>query len=104
MAAVLLLAQILLIARMPFTAERFFCWAPHDVRVDYDVTALHNGAAVPPQTVARRYRLPASDWHALANVFAVIRTAESRVPPGERWRVSVRYRVNLAPVAIWEWP
>jgi hypothetical protein len=103
-AILLLLAQGAFIAAMPFHGERFFCWAPHDVRVEYEVSAVHNGAAVSPRAVQDRYGLPPSDWHALENVFAVIRTAESRVEPGERWQVTVRYRVNLAPVAIWEWP
>lgn len=103
-AILLLLAQAAFIATVPFRGERFFCWAPHDVRVEYEVTATHNGAAVSPLAVQDRYGLPPSDWHALENVFTVIRTAETRLPPAERWRVIVRYRVNLAPVEVWQWP
>ncbi len=102
--ALLLAIQLLFIASIPFTATRFFCWAPHDVRVDFDLSASHHGRPVPLSEIAARYHLPAIEWHALGNIFAVIETAEQRLPEPDRWQVTVRYRRNLAAPRTWQYP
>ena len=103
-AALLLGFQIIFVAGMPFTDERYFCWAPHDVRVDFDVSASHSGRPVALSEIRTRYGLLATEWHALGNIFAVIQTAEQRLPESQRWQVTVRYRRNLADPRTWQYP
>lgn len=102
LALALVLAQAVAVARMPFVAERFFCWAPHDSRADFVVTARHRGEAVSPDAIRIRYRLPAQEWHSITNVQSVIATAESRMAAADRWEVRLAYRVNLGPEQIWK--
>lgn len=103
-AALLLAVQVLFVAGMPFTGRRYFCWAPHDVRVDFEVSASHLGRPVPIRDIGARYQLPAIEWHAAENIFTVIETAEQRLPELERWQVTVRYRRNLSAPRMWQYP
>ena len=102
--ASLLAIQVLFVAAMPLTGTRYFCWAPHDVRVDFEVSATHQGRPLPLPEIRARYQLPAVEWHGLENVFAVIKTAEQRLPESARWQVTVRYRRNLAEPRTWQYP
>ena len=104
LAVCLLGAQLFGIARMPFVEDRFFCWSPHDSRTDFRILAYHNGSQVPEPLVQARYRLPAIEWHNAGNVKQVIRTAELRQPPEQRWQVRVTYRINLGPEQVWHHP
>jgi len=103
-ASLLLAGQLIGIARMPFVDDRYFAWSPHDQRTDFTVEATHQGRPVTPREIHQRYRLLPTEWHATGDVFAVIRTAEARAPGGDRWQVTVRYRVNLAEEQTWTWP
>ncbi len=102
--AIVLALQLLFIARVPFTGQRYFAWAPHDVRVDFEVAASHRGRLVAPHEIVTRYHLPAIEWHALDHIFAVIETAELRLPEPDRWQVTVRFRRNLSPPRTWQYP
>jgi hypothetical protein len=103
LALAIVLAQAGGIVRMFFVEDRFFCWSPHDSRVDFTVTATHRGRAVSQNAIKRRYKLHRVDWHAAGNVFKVIETAEGRRPEGRRWSVRTVYRVNLGPEEVWEY-
>jgi hypothetical protein len=100
----LLAAQLFGVVRMTWAEDRFFSWAPHDMRTDVRIEATHGGLPVTPEAIRSRYAQPATDWHAAANVLAVVRTAESRIPAHQRWRVTVRYRVNLGAERLWVYP
>jgi hypothetical protein len=96
--AVLLIgAQIIGVARMPFIRDRFFAWSPHDQRTDVTITATTNGVPVSKEAIAARYGLPATDWHHAGNVLRTIEVAERRTTPSERWIVRLVRSVNDGP-------
>ena len=100
----LIAAQVIGIARMPFVRDRFFCWSPHDNRTDYSVSAIRrDGSVVAQKEIRERYATPPIEWHATGNLLKVFETAERRKPLSERWKVTVKYRVNLGPEQIWNY-
>ncbi len=100
----LLAAQFVGVLRGPLSRDRFFSWAPHDQRTEFTVTARHGLRLVMSSEIQERYGLPAVEWHHWGNIQAVIRTAESRRPPSERWDVHLRYRVNRGAPRRWCYP
>ena len=102
--ALLLLAQVAGVVRQVFVEDRFFAWSPHDSRNEYAIAAFAGEQPVSPAAIGARYGLLPMDWHAVGNVKTVIRTAEERAEPGERWRVVVRFRRNLGAPFTWTYP
>jgi hypothetical protein len=99
-AVLLIAAQIMGVARMPFVRDRFFAWSPHDQRTDVTITATRNGVPVSQKAIAERYGLPATDWHHAGNVLRTIEVAERRITPSERWIVRLVRSVNDGPDRI----
>lgn len=93
----LIAAQIVGIARMPFVRDRFFAWSPHDQRTDVTIVATWQGVLVSQKDVAQRYGLPSIDWHAAGNVDRIVEIAERRAAPDRRWHVRLRTAVNGRP-------
>jgi hypothetical protein len=102
--AFLLLAQVGGAVRQVFVEDRFFAWSPHDSRNEYRISAFAGEQPVSAAAIEARYGLLAMDWHALGNVKTVIRVAEERAEPGERWRVVVTFRRNLGAPFVWTYP
>jgi hypothetical protein len=93
----LIAAQVVGIARMPFVRDRFFAWSPHDQRTDVSISATWKGARVSPSEIAERYGIPAIDWHGAGNADLIIEIAERRTAPDHRWTVLLRTSVNGRP-------
>jgi hypothetical protein len=94
----LIAAQIIGVARMPFVRDRFFAWSPHDQRTDVTISATLNGTFVSKTEIAERYGIPSIEWHGAGNVDRIIETAERRISPDQRWRVLLRTSINGRPV------
>ena len=94
---VLIVAQIVGVARMMFVRDRFFAWSPHDQRTDVTITATQGGVPVSQADIDARFGIPPIDWHASGNVDRVIEVAERRAAPDRRWRVTLRTSVNGRP-------
>ena len=103
-AVYLLAAQFIGILRGQLVDDRFFAWAPHDQLTRFTVRAQKDGQQISAEQIALRYGLPAEDWHHRGNVQTVIRVAEGRMSPAERWDVQLRFQVNRRAPRDWCFP
>ena len=74
MGILLIAAQIIGVARMPFIRDRFFAWSPHDQRTDVTISATWNGTVVSEVEIGARYGIPSIEWHGAGNVDRIIET------------------------------
>jgi len=54
---VFLSLQVLLVVAARFTDERAFCWAPHDMQTEYELTCVVNGRELEEHEISRRFRI-----------------------------------------------
>lgn len=103
-AVIFLLAQLLGIVAARFMPHRYFAWAPHDVQVEYSITASRDGVSLDSGEIFERYRLRAHGWevHAASHPPDIITRYERA--SDDNVQVELRYRVNGGPLQYWRWP
>ncbi len=101
-----LLAQLGMIARARFVAERFFCWAPFDEQTHYTISVALRGRILTPEEITERYHVLADNWnaHAAANVIMIVHRYETTYGRNEGAEVTVRYSRNGHAEQTWQWP
>jgi hypothetical protein len=102
--AVLLGLQLLWFAWQQTGASRYFCWAPMHEHVWYQVLAERDGARVADEELAERYgrrgafhdarRSEFWELNAAQHVIDSITWREATLPPAQRLRVTLTYRIN----------
>src|SRR6185503_11237543 len=69
-----LIIQLLQIVHARFISERYFCWAPHDMQTEFELTVYVNGQELSPHEIYQRFQMDKKDRNsrAAANVKDII--------------------------------
>lgn len=100
-----LILQLLLIIRARFVPERWFCWAPHDTQVEYELTVFVNGRELGKDEIFARYHRSQQDRDPRSpeNVKDIIRQQGLTYGKNEDIRVVMHYSVNGKAQEPWIW-
>jgi hypothetical protein len=86
--------------------ERYFCWAPNDYIVSYQLQVRIYGRILDREATRIRYRLPS--YHVYQNVVThmedLIRQYETTYGRADHARVVLTYSTNGGPQKEWRWP
>jgi hypothetical protein len=87
-------------------SERYFCWAPNDYIVSYQLHVECGGHILDPEQARARYRFPS--LHIYQNMVThmenVIRQYETTYGRNDHASVILRYSNNGTPPREWLWP
>jgi hypothetical protein len=86
--------------------ERYFCWAPNDYMVSYQLQVQIEGRILDREATRMRYRLPS--YHVYQNMVthieSTIRQYETTYGRNDHAAVLLKYSNNGAPEREWRWP
>jgi hypothetical protein len=86
--------------------ERYFCWAPNDYMVSYDLQVRIDGRKLNSDQARARYRLPAG--HVYQNIVThiedQIRQYETTYGINDHAGITLKYNNNGGPEKEWRWP
>lgn len=105
--SVFLSAQFLsIVYSQSFADTRYFCWAPNDYMVSYNIQVKVNGRELTPEEVRLRYRLPAKGVYQtmVGNLEELLRQYESTYGRNDHAEVILKYSTNGRPQQEWRWP
>jgi hypothetical protein len=107
LAAVFLLAQLAsIIYAQAAGNERYFCWAPNDYMVSYQLEVRLKGRRLDREETRLRYRLPS--YHVYQNIVThmenLIRQYETTYGRNDHAAVVLKYSSNGGPQKEWRWP
>lgn len=104
-ATVFLIAQGLSILYAQLGSSRYFCWAPNDYMVSYDIRVEIQGKRLSPSDVERRYRLPANGVYQniASHLIDNLRQYETTYGRNDRAYVLLTYSTNGTQERSWEW-
>jgi hypothetical protein len=101
----ILAAQVASIAYARCVPEKWFCWAPYDEHVQFQLEVRIDGERLSEEQLRARYRLPAlTERRAFANIVDKLVQAESTYYDGEEAEITLRYRINGRAEEVWTWP
>lgn len=91
-----LLLQVGSIFYARFIPERFFCWAPYDTHVKFEVFVTINGKTLTTEETVARYKYKMKGWEqrSIDNIFSLISHYERTYGKGDDAQVSMTYSVN----------
>jgi hypothetical protein len=97
--------QLALVAQARFIPERYFCWAPHDMQTEFELTVFVNGRELNANEIARRFQINKKDRdaRAVANVKDVIRQHAGTYGKNDESLVIMNYTINGIPQEPWQW-
>jgi hypothetical protein len=103
---VFLLAQLFSIVYVQFGPARYFCWAPNDYMVSYDLRVKINNRILTPQEVERRYRLPQTGVYQniATHLIDHLRQYETTYGRKDHSQVTMTYSTNGRQQEEWTWP
>ena len=98
--------QLLAVAYVRFSPERFFAWAPYDQHSRYTIDVRIDGRRLPADDVAARYGYASQGWEvrAIQNVMSLVRQYEMTYGRSDNATVTIDYVVNGRPRQTWTWP
>lgn len=93
---VFLVLQIGSIIYARFIPERFFCWAPYDTHVKFEVFVTIDGETLNPEDTAARYKYKMKGWEqrSIANIFSLISQYERTYGKTDNAQVLMKYSIN----------
>ncbi|WP_323789237.1 hypothetical protein [Psychroserpens sp.] len=79
-----------------FIPERFFCWAPYDTHVNFEVFVTIDGKTLTPKATEARYRYKMKGWEqrSIDNIFLLISRYESTFGKADNAQVLMVYSIN----------
>jgi hypothetical protein len=108
-AILFLVLQVGSIVYARFTPRRYFCWAPNDYVVEYQLDVDVAGHALPPEQVIARYHLSPSHKglveHPVEHLIDNIEQYETTYGKNDKATVRLRWRHNgHSQLREWRWP
>ncbi|WP_299222858.1 hypothetical protein [uncultured Psychroserpens sp.] len=93
---IFLLLQVGSIVYARYIPERFFCWAPYDSHIKFEVFTTINGKMLTPNEAYHRYRYKTNGWEqrSINNIFSLISQYESTYGKEDNATVIVKYSTN----------
>lgn len=86
--------------------ERYFCWAPNDYMVSYQLQVKIGGRVLDREETRLRYRLPS--YRVYENVVThmedIIRQYETTYGRYDHAEIVLKYSTNGGPQKEWRWP
>ncbi len=91
-----LLLQVGLISYARFIPERFFCWAPYDTHVKFEVFVTIDGKTLTTEETVARYKYKMKGWEqrSIDNIFSLISQYERTYGKEDNAQVIMRYSKN----------
>ncbi|WP_431132501.1 hypothetical protein [Psychroserpens mesophilus] len=91
-----LLLQVGSIAYARFIPERFFCWAPYDSHIKFEVFVTINGKKLTPEETYARYKYKMNGWEqrSIDNIFSLISQYERTYGKDDHAQVLMIYSIN----------
>jgi hypothetical protein len=104
-----LLLQLGSVVYARFTPRRYFCWAPNDYVVEYQIEVKRHGVLLSPQQVRERYLIdPGSGWkveHPAEHLIDSIKQYEITYGRNDHAQVRLSWKYNGHPeLRTWQWP
>lgn len=98
--------QLAMIVNARFIDTKYFCWAPHDSQVQYELTVTINGRELSGEEIQNRYRKAkrGREVRAAGNVKNIIEQYEKTYGRNDRAQVVMKYKVNGIPQRDWVLP
>lgn len=86
--------------------ERYFCWAPNDYMVSYQLQVKINGRVLSREQTRTRYRLPSYKTYQnmVTHLENIVRQYETTYGKDDHAQVSLVYSNNGGPQREWQWP
>jgi hypothetical protein len=108
-AVLFLVLQLGSIVYARFTPRRYFCWAPNDYVVEYQLDVDVNGHALSQEQAWKRYGIAPGRWarfeHPVEHLMDDIGQYETTYGKNENATVRLRWRYNgHAEIREWQWP
>ena len=88
--------QFLSIVYSRFIPERFFCWAPYDEQIFYEVKASNSERFLTKYELEKRYHRNVEGWEqrSIYNLFNIIEQYESTYGKKDSLHIEVKYSKN----------
>ena len=104
-AVTFLVAQLFSIVYAQFGPSRYFCWAPNDYMVSYDISVEIAGRKLSPDDVKLRYRLPATGVYQniASHLIDNLRQYETTYGRNDHAKVLLSYSTNGTQQKEWVW-
>lgn len=87
------------------TADRYFCWAPNDYMVTYQIEVSEHGHNLTASEIQARYGLPAHGLfqYPAQHIEDLIREYEQTDGRGDGAHVTFTFEVNGGAPEVWSW-
>lgn len=91
-----LLLQVGSVIYARFIPERFFCWAPYDTHVKFEVFVTIDGETLSPEDTEARYKYKMKGWEqrSIDNIFSLISQYENTYGKADHAQVLMTYSIN----------
>ncbi|WCO02010.1 hypothetical protein [Psychroserpens ponticola] len=91
-----LLLQVGSMTYARFIPERFFCWAPYDTHVKFEVFVTIDGNTLNPEDTEARYKYKMKGWEqrSIDNIFSLISQYERTYGKVDNAKVLMTYSIN----------
>jgi hypothetical protein len=106
-AVTFLIAQLIsIIYAQVVGTERYFCWAPNDYMVSYQLQVKINGRVLGREETRLRYRLPSyrTYQNIVTHMENIIRQYETTYGRNDHAEIVLKYSNNGGPHKEWRWP
>ncbi len=93
---IFLLLQVGSITYARFIPERFFCWAPYDTHVKFEVFVTIDGKTLSTEETVARYKHKMKAWEqrSIDNIFLLVSQYERTYGKADNVQVIMRYSKN----------
>lgn len=93
---IFLLLQAGSIAYARFIPERFFCWAPYDSHIKFEVFVTIDGKKLTSEETIARYKYKMRGWEqrSIDNIFSLISQYERTYGKADNAQVLMIYSIN----------
>ncbi len=97
--------QLALVIWARFIPERWFCWAPHDSYVDYELTVIVNGKELTDKEISQRFVRDRvyREVRAAGNAMDIIKQHCRTYGKNDETRVIMNYKINGIQQEPWIW-
>jgi hypothetical protein len=95
----------ILIVHASGMSARYFCWAPNDSMVTYQIRVVEHGQILSSSQIASRYGFAAQGLYEypVAHLEDAIRQYEQTYGRGDGAEVSMTYTINGGTQDVWTW-
>ena len=98
--------QIIAFAYAKVVDSRYFCWAPFDMHVSYEMEVVIDSHPLTPEQITDRYHLSqrGGNPRSYVEILGPIQQYEETYGKGDGAQITVKYSVNGNPEQLWKYP